>query len=231
VVDKRIMKIRYHQSSTQLLSQAPAHSNVRVVLPLIVVLMLFFLLPGLLAAQEAAESVQSATESSAGQAATPQLREQAVAAAVAAVQRGSTDEAPVAQALSRELRTERLWLLPRQSAFTELIRRAGRQALQHPDCNEVLYGSLNEFRTERTGTSFTILCMKDARTTFNQVFFADDLMTEEDLNVAEQPSLATEELERLRQMMQPQSVPGSTQQAEPVQPAVAPENQAVPVVF
>lgn len=102
----------------------------------------------------------------------------------------------------RELRSERLWLLPRNANLADLLERAARQALEHPDCQDVLYGSLNEFRSERGGTSFTILCMRDARSTFNLVFEADDLKSSEELN---NPAdlRPREELERLRQMMQP----------------------------
>lgn len=217
------MKARYHHSSRQFASRSPAQGLSQVLPALLVALILFFLLPGLLAAQESQQPQQAPVAQQ-----SVQLNDQAVAAAVAAGQPALGGETVTPQTLSRELRPERLWLLPRHAEFADFLNRAGRQALQHPDCNEVLYGSLNEFKTERIGTSFTILCMKDARTTFNQVFFAADLMSEEELAVPEDNS-AADELERLRRMMMPQSPTDST---EPAQPAAAPETpQAAPTVF
>ncbi|MDO8910069.1 MAG: hypothetical protein Q7W55_16405 [Pseudohongiella sp.] len=218
------MKTCHYHSDRKSLNQAAFCGFPRVVLALLSALLLFFLLSGLSVAQEAGQDAGA-------QEATPVLSEQAIAAAVAAAQPATTGEAPAQQPLSRELRTDRLWLLPRHSAFTDLIRRAGRQALQHPDCNEVLYGSLNEFRTERTGTSFTILCMRDARTTFNLVFFADDLLSEEELNAAEEPASSIDELERLRQMMLPQTAPNAAQPAEPIQSEAESAELPAPVVF
>lgn len=204
------MKSRHHQSNSQILIHSPTRGISRVAVPFMLVLILFFLLPGLLAAQEGGI----------------QLNEQAAAAAAAAGQPGLTGESAATQTLSRELRTNRLWLLPRHAELTDLLHRAGRQALQHPDCNEVLYGSLNEFKTDRIGTSFTILCMKDARTTFNQVFFAEDLMTDDELDVVEDPADASDELERLRRMMVP-----FNQANEAADPAGASGETVAPVVF
>lgn len=232
------MKVRYHQSNSQFLTHSPTRGFWRVVLPLVLALLMFFLLPGILAAQEAgegsgqgvvSESNSTALAAGAEPSSPAPLNEQAVAAAVAAAQPGLSGEAVPQHAMSRELRPDRLWLLPRHAELADLLHRAARQALQHPDCNEILYGSLNEFKTDRIGTSFTILCMKDARTTFNQVFFADDLLSEEELDDAEVPDGA-DDLERLRQMMSPAGQTGDP--AAPGQnPAIVPEDLPAPTVF
>lgn len=201
-------------------------------------MMLFFLLPGLLAAQESsipsaqlAPGIQDQVGAAvAANSSATSLNTQAAAAAVAAAQPGATGDTVSTQTLSRELNSERLWLLPRHAEFTDLLQRAALRALQHPGCNEVLYGSLNEFRSGRTGTSFTILCMQDERTTFNQIFFADELLTEEEQVANDtEPAPISEELQRLRRIMNP-----SAQQNAPAAPAnqpLVPDNQPAPVVF
>lgn len=53
---------------------------------------------------------------------------------------------------------------------------AAELALSDPDCNQVLYGRLNEYRTENgEEPTMTILCQQDPRTTFNLVYQASDL--------------------------------------------------------
>jgi hypothetical protein len=116
------------------------------------------------------------------------------------------------------LKESRLWLPPAQANHREALVRAARQALLHQNCSEVLYGGLNEFRSEREGTSFTILCMRDGRSTFNQVFFESELMTDEDISARTASGAA--ELERLRSLMQQ---PG----AQPVQPPTTPEQSEI----
>lgn len=125
------------------------------------------------------------------------------------------------------LREDRLWLSPSHASHREALVRAARQALLHAECNEVLYGGLNEFRTERVGTSFTILCMRDGRTTFNQVFFEADLMTNEDIQ-ARTPGGGAE-LERLRSLMQQPGV--QPVQPPASQPPAQPDTGPPPVVF
>jgi hypothetical protein len=186
------MKLRYRQSDSQFFNNVPARGYAPVAVAslsayvLILVLLSSVLLSGSLAAQEAQSLSNAASQ-----------------------QAGSAAAAPQAQL--RELRPERLWLLPRHAEFAPLLNRAAEQALQHPDCIEVLNGGLNEFRTERTGISFTILCMKDARTTFNQVFYAEDLMVGDELDNEEEPEAVLDsELQRLRDMMLPPTTSTST---------------------
>lgn len=157
-----------------------------------------------------------------------------------ALQAQEDDAAPVADAdpsvgelqlpptTKHPLREDRLWLPPAHAPHRPALLRAARQALLHVECNEVLYGSLNEFRTEREGISFTILCMRDGRTTFNQVFFMEDLMSDEDIT---ERSAAGEELERLRSLMQSPDGRVPAAQSSGGQPAAGSDSDAPSVVF
>lgn len=139
----------------------------------------------------------------------------------------SVGELQLPPSSKQPLREDRLWLSPSHASHREALVRAARQALLHAECNEVLYGGLNEFRTEREGTSFTILCMRDGRTTFNQVFFEADLMTDEDIQ-ARTPGGGAE-LERLRSLMQQPGV--QPVQPPASQPPAQPDTGPPPVVF
>jgi hypothetical protein len=100
-----------------------------------------------------------------------------------------------------EVRPERLWLPPTFAQYSDALSTAAELALEHPDCKEVLYGRLNEFRSENSEISFTILCMKDARSTFNQVFALAELL---DNPAADARRAARQqELEQLRNLLQP----------------------------
>jgi len=70
---------------------------------------------------------------------------------------------------------DRLWLPPSAAHLMPALQEASRQALNHPECAQVLYGRLNEFRTEHQTPALTILCQRDARSTFNLVFRVDEL--------------------------------------------------------
>lgn len=74
---------------------------------------------------------------------------------------------------------ERLWLPPAAVHLMPALEEAARRALAHPDCTQVLYGRLNEYRTEHNEPAMTILCQIDARTTFNLVFRVDELIIED----------------------------------------------------
>lgn len=143
------------------------------------------------------------------------------------------------------LNTARLWLPAQHVASAGSLLAAAHRALEHPDCAEVLYGGLNEFRTEREGTSFTIMCIKDARTTFNQIFFQSDLPSASApfaaAPVAADPfaaapvapvdeSAAREELDRLRNLLGgPSGPPPSPAPVEQQQPPV--DTGPPPTVF
>lgn len=106
-----------------------------------------------------------------------------------------------------EVRPERLWLPPAFAQYSDALSTAAELALEHPDCKEVLYGRLNEFRSENSEISFTILCMKDARSTFNQVFALAELLDNPEADARR--AARQQELEQLRGLLQPSSRPDS----------------------
>jgi hypothetical protein len=124
--------------------------------------------------------------------------------------------AVVAGPLLADVRPDRLWLSGSNSSLRPLLTAAAYKALENPDCSEVLYGRLNEYRTEHVGTAFTILCMKDARTTFNLVFYASDLGDVAMPASNPDDNASRVELERLREML---GQPVRVQSSQASQPA------------
>jgi hypothetical protein len=117
---------------------------------------------------------------------------------------------------SAQIREERLWLPASHSQMRPLLLEAAQRALQHPECVEVLYGRLNEFRTESGETAFTILCMKNARSTFNQVFRLSDLQAQPVRVEPREENTSRAELERLRNLLQ--GAPDGSVDAAPASP-------------
>jgi len=101
-----------------------------------------------------------------------------------------------------ESRRERLWLPSRHRQLRPLLEAAALQALEQPECREVLYGQLNEYRTERTEPTFTILCLYDARTTFNLIYLASELDAGENAASADTGQPLREDMQRLRDLLQ-----------------------------
>ncbi|MEX0740882.1 MAG: hypothetical protein WD071_16230 [Pseudohongiella sp.] len=128
------------------------------------------------------------------------------------------------------VKPHRLWLAPSQENLRELLVAAAERALEDPECAEVLYGRLNEYRTENEETAFTILCMRDPRYTFNVVFNASDLQPSE----TEETTVSnTEDLERLRQLLGdiPASVRSGISDDTAEQEPEEPEDTTPPVLF
>jgi len=128
------------------------------------------------------------------------------------------------------VKPQRLWLPPSQENLRELLVAAAHQALLDPDCAEVLYGRLNEYRTENDETAFTILCMRDARYTFNLVFNASDLAPAD----TEQEVVSNaEDLQRLRALLGdiPASVRSGNTDGDAEQTPEEPEDTTPPVLF
>lgn len=111
-----------------------------------------------------------------------------------------------------EVRPDRLWLPPAFAQYSDALTTAAELALEHPDCKDVLYGRLNEFRSENSGISFTILCMKDARSTFNQVFALSELLDNPEADARR--AARQRELEQLRGLLQPSSRPDISSEAD-----------------
>lgn len=97
---------------------------------------------------------------------------------------------------------QRLWLPPSHAHLRPMLEYAVRLALGNPDCMDVLYGRLNEFRSEREEPTLTILCQKDARSTFNLIYRASDLQAALDSQGVEfSDDDAAANLEALRRML------------------------------
>ena len=146
-------------------------------------------------------------------------------AALAMADTGAADTG-VGEAI--ELRTDRLWLPANRRNLQPLLTAAAQRALENPECADVLYGRLNEYRTERTEPTFSILCMHDARTTFNLLYLASELEAEENARSADSGQPLNPELERLRGLLQKPVVP-STGASSQAAPSTANESPHVPV--
>lgn len=107
------------------------------------------------------------------------------------------------------LRPDRLWLPANRRNLQPLLMAAAQQALENPECADVLYGRLNEYRTERTEPTFSILCLHDARTTFNLLYLASELEAGENARSADSGQPLSAELERLRRLLQEPLVPSA----------------------
>lgn len=66
-------------------------------------------------------------------------------------------------------RSERLWLPASASHLRPFLQMAVDLALTDEECTDVLYARLNEYRTIYEEPTFTILCKRDAKSTFNRV--------------------------------------------------------------
>lgn len=68
-----------------------------------------------------------------------------------------------------DTRSERLWLPASASNLRPFLQMAVDLALTDEDCADVLYARLNEYRTIYEEPTFTILCKRNAKSTFNRV--------------------------------------------------------------
>jgi hypothetical protein len=100
------------------------------------------------------------------------------------------------------LQQSRLWLPASMDNLMPFLLTAALRAMDNPDCRDVLYGSVNEFRTERDEPTFTILCMQNPRHTFNLIFPQHVLMPSVPEEVLAETREAEAELDRLRNLLQ-----------------------------
>lgn len=111
-----------------------------------------------------------------------------------------------------QVNPERLWLPPSSSELRPALEQAASQALNNPRCEEVLYGRLNEYRSEREEPTLTILCQQDYRTTFNLVYRVSELEIEPVPAEEEDP-----EMEALRdRLVSNRDSEGEEEEEEPV---------------
>ncbi len=104
-------------------------------------------------------------------------------------------------------RSERLWLPASAAHLRPFLQMAVDLALSDEECTDVLYARLNEYRTIYEEPTFTILCKRDAKSTFNRVvaitevdpdYFAKIQASEEALDTSRTLS---SEIEALRQQL------------------------------
>jgi hypothetical protein len=138
-----------------------------------------------------------------------------------------------ASSYGADTRSERLWLPASAAHLRPFLRMAVDLAMEDEDCTDVLYARLNEYRTTYEEPTFTILCKKDAKTTFNRVvpitevdpdYFAKIQQSEEATDTARTLS---PEIEALRnQLVSPSAASGSGASAAERAPAAAPSARA-----
>jgi len=101
----------------------------------------------------------------------------------------------------------RLWLPASAAHLHPFLELAVAEALRDPSCTEVLYARLNEYRTIYEEPTFTILCKKDFKSTFNKVYQITELDPEYHNRIAQSEATAqltqglTAEIESLRQQL------------------------------
>jgi hypothetical protein len=140
-------------------------------------------------------------------------------------------------AMAADTRSERLWLPASAQNLRPFLQMAADMALEDETCIEILYGRLNEYRTAYEEPTFTILCKKDEKTTFNKVipitqvdpdYFARIQASE---NAASQSQTLSAEVEALRQqLLAPSAVttPPQTPSPQGSDPAITDETIAQP---
>lgn len=118
--------------------------------------------------------------------------------------------------------SERLWLPASAANLRPFLVMAVNKVLEDPACVEVLYARLNEYRTIYEEPTFTILCQKDPKTTFNRVVKITEVDPEyfaklqAGANAASQAQRLTPEIEALRQQL---LAPAGAQGSAPAQDA------------
>lgn len=129
---------------------------------------------------------------------------------------------------------ERMWLPAAAQHLRPYLSIAVEQALKDEECAEILYARLNDYRTAYEEPTFTVLCKKDYKTTFNHVYKASDLDEFYDVKVAESEAAAEHstalgaDIEALRQsLIAPNAaIIGST--APAAAPTPEPQQQDAP---
>lgn len=101
----------------------------------------------------------------------------------------------------------RMWLPESASHLHPFLELAVAEALRDTTCTEVLYARLNEYRTIYEEPTFTILCKKDYKSTFNKVYHITELDPEYNNRIAQSEATSqltqglTAEIESLRQQL------------------------------
>lgn len=124
-------------------------------------------------------------------------------------------------AYAANVRSERLWLPASATHLRPFLQMAVDLALTDENCTDVLYARMNEYRTIYDEPTFTILCKRDAKSTFNRVvpitevdpdYFAKIQASDEALDTAQTLS---PEIEAIRQQLVRSPAPARTPTAVP----------------
>ncbi len=147
-----------------------------------------------------------------------------------ATEQGVSVEVEEPRMPKQPLRESRLWLPPSLDSLQPFLVTAAMRAMNNPDCRDVLYGSVNEFRTEHDEPTFTILCMQNPRHTFNLIFPQSILMPSVPEEVQAETREAEAQLDRLRNLLQSDATTPDNS-AQPVVSEPADTDQPPPEVF
>lgn len=117
---------------------------------------------------------------------------------------------------AQNVNSERLWLPASAANLRPFLVMAVNKAMEEETCVEVLYARLNEYRTIYEEPTFTILCQKDPKTTYNRVVKITEVEPEyfaklqAGADAATQAQQLSPEIEALRrQLMAPAGAQGS----------------------
>lgn len=101
----------------------------------------------------------------------------------------------------------RMWLPESAIHLHPFLELAVAEALRDSTCTEVLYARLNEYRTTYEEPTFTILCKRDYKSTFNKVYHITELDPEYNNRIAQSETTSqltqglTAEIESLQQQL------------------------------
>ncbi len=141
-------------------------------------------------------------------------------------------------AQSADNKFERSWLPASAQHLRPFLLMAMERALEDPACTEVLYARLNEYRSVYEEPTFTILCKKDYKTTFNKVFNITVLDPNYNSRIAESQAAAanagnlSSAIDALRQQL---VAPSEAVPPQPIETQVrvrepAPEPEPIPLL-
>lgn len=135
-------------------------------------------------------------------------------------------EVAATAAAERSVNPERLWLPASAANLRPFLQMAVNKVMEDPACVEVLYARLNEYRTIYEEPTFTVLCQKDPKTTFNRVVKITEVDPEyfeklrASADASNQAQSLNPEIEALRrQLLGGGDAPAETPATEPTNPA------------
>lgn len=105
------------------------------------------------------------------------------------------------------VKPERLWLPSSAQHLRPYLELAVERSLEDEDCHEILYARLNEYRTVYDEPTFSVLCKKDYKTTYNHIYPVSELDEFYDSRVEQSETIATsasalgEDIQALRESL------------------------------